>query len=45
MSDTTMRQVIATLLAMMVSGVSAAWIAHYVVTPEPVAQPPASLIV
>jgi hypothetical protein len=45
MSATTMRQVIATMLAMMVSGVSAAWIAHYVVTPEPVAQPPASLTV
>ncbi len=45
MSDTTMRQIIATLLAMMVSGVSAAWIAHYVVTPKPVAQPPATLTI
>ena len=45
MSDTTMRQIIATLLAMMVSGVGAAWIAHYVVTPEPVAQPPATLTI
>jgi hypothetical protein len=45
MSETTMRQIIATLLAMMVSGVAAAWIAHYVVTPEPVAQPPATLTI
>ena len=45
MSDTTMRQVIAPLLAMMVSGVGAAWIAHFLMTPEPVAQPTYTLTV
>ena len=40
-----MHQIIATLLAMMVSGVSAAWITHYLVTPEPVAQPSTTLTV
>ena len=45
MSATTMRQIIATLLAMMVSGVGAAWIAHFLMTPEPVAQPTYTLTV